>query len=75
MVAENKFSIMNQSTRNFIGVILVIIGLGFLFEQMGLARGLGYSFSWLISTFWPLILIYLGVQMLRQGKSTAGYGF
>ena len=42
-----------------IGIVLVIIGLLFLFEN------LGYDLSWLLH-YWPLLLIILGVyQIIR----------
>ncbi len=49
--------------RSFFGVILIALGLAFLGDQFG-----WFSFGSLISTWWPAILILLGVaQFTGQG--------
>ncbi len=59
-------------TKLFIGLIIVAIGLSLLFGQLGLDRLFGFSFGYLLSLLWPLIIIVLGVSVWLSGKNSAG---
>ncbi len=58
------------SGRMIVGLILIILGLGFLFERLGLFGF--YDFNWLASVFWPLIFIILGIVMLAKRHIFSG---
>jgi hypothetical protein len=45
------------------GLILVILGILFLFEEMGIIQGDFWGY------FWPIILIVLGLNMAKKDKS------
>lgn len=54
-------------TRNWIGILLILFGLGFLFQQLNL-----FDFSNIISTWWPLILIIIGgIQIFSNPRGTS----
>jgi predicted membrane protein len=61
-----------MSSKSFLGVILILLGVGFLLQQMDM-----FSFGAFFSTWWPLILIALGViQLLSKPPAyTAGIIF
>lgn len=61
---------MKRISRQVLGG-LVLIGIGgiFLMQQLGYAH---FSIGYLISTFWPAILIYLGLQSLLGEGSAKG---
>lgn len=49
-----------------IGVLLILIGTLFLLNNLDL---ISVSFSEIIKTYWPIILIWLGVdRLLRKSK-------
>lgn len=48
-----------MKNRSFFGVILVLLGIGFLLEQFNII-----SFSNILSTFWPIILIIIGINII-----------
>ncbi|MFA5537201.1 MAG: DUF5668 domain-containing protein [Bacillota bacterium] len=51
--------------RTFAGVILVLLGLGFLLDNLNVIK-----FSELLSIYWPVILIIIGVNhFLNQARS------
>lgn len=51
-----------------IGVLIIIVGLVLLLNALDLL-----NFSKIISTFWPLILVYLGLtEIINQKKITTG---
>ena len=52
----------NFKDQSRLGVILLAIGLGFLMVKFN-----SFGLQWLISNFWPLILVALGGRMLQQG--------
>lgn len=45
------------------GIILVVFGGIFLLENLGIAN---IQFGKIISTWWPLLMIFWGVQMLLK---------
>ena len=59
-------------TKLFIGLIIVAIGVSLLFGQLGLESIFGFSFTYLLSLLWPLIIIVLGFSIWFGGKNTAG---
>src|SRR5690625_1570626 len=50
---------MNLTKRSWIGIIIVIVGVGFLLEQANLIQ-----FTSLLSDWWPLIFIIVGVLQI-----------
>lgn len=56
-------SSMNRIGRpNTVGIILILLGIYFLFNQFGWG-------GWLSNIFWPLVIIGVGVYMLsRRGR-------
>ena len=59
-------------TKLFIGLIIVAIGISLLFGQLGLESIFGFSFSFLLSILWPLIIVILGFSVWLSGKNSAG---
>ncbi|NLJ66868.1 MAG: cell wall-active antibiotics response protein [Clostridiales bacterium] len=55
--------------RTFIGILFIALGIGFLLDRMDII-----TFSTLISTYWPAILILIGVSQLfsRENSSVSG---
>ena len=53
----------------FLGIIFILIGIGALFQQLGL-----WNLGNIISTWWPLILIGAGISQLskRPVSKTSG---
>lgn len=54
----------NFGVRIFIGLLMILFGVSFLFNQFGI--------SFPLSKFWPIILIALGGFMIYQKRSAAG---
>ncbi len=54
-----------KNNSNIGGLILVVIGLLFLLDKMDILE-----FGYIISTFWPLILIVIGLNILRKQKKS-----
>lgn len=50
--------------RYFIGIILIVLGVGFLLDQANMVE-----FNDVISTYWPSIIILLGISGLFEKKS------
>ncbi len=59
-------------TKLLIGLIIVVIGLSLLFSQLGLESIFGFSFTYLFSLLWPLILVVIGSSIWLSGKNSAG---
>lgn len=57
---ENKLN-QGRSTAMFFGVILILLGLGFLLHNYGL-------FHFKFSLVWPLILIAIGIKLIFNDK-------
>ncbi len=54
--------------RYFVGILLILVGAGFLMDQFGMV-----SFGELVSTYWPSILILAGLLgLLDRNSSTFG---
>jgi len=65
---------MNDKPRThgsmFVGIILVILGVIFLISKIG-----GHEIGDFVGTWWPLVLIFIGVQKLMSpGQSRLGSG-
>ncbi|MCP4426766.1 MAG: PspC domain-containing protein [Chloroflexi bacterium] len=65
-IEEMSHTVSNSMGRvgrpNTVGLILILLGIYFLFNQFGWA-------GWLSSLFWPLVIIGAGVYMLsRRGR-------
>ncbi|PIZ45792.1 hypothetical protein COY32_04545 [candidate division WWE3 bacterium CG_4_10_14_0_2_um_filter_41_14] len=58
--------------RIVIGIFILIFGVSLLFEQLGINRVLGFDFSTLVSMYWPLLLIAIGVTSFSKGKTNIG---
>lgn len=59
-------------TRHFAALVLVVLGLFFLLGNLGILR---LSLWELLATWWPLVLIGLGLSMFfSKGKSGGGEG-
>lgn len=63
---------MKNSSRFVAGVLLILIGLIFLVDQTGFFSRFGISIWKMLWTFWPLILIFLGVNALIKGNNSGG---
>jgi hypothetical protein len=50
---------------NFAAIVLVLVGTFFLFTNLGM---INVSLAALLRTWWPLILIALGLSMFFSGK-------
>ncbi len=59
-------------TKIIIGIIIILIGLGFLSETAGIWGSLGFSTWRLIGLIWPTILLFVGVKMILNNNTTAG---
>ncbi len=59
-------------TKLFIGLIIVGIGVSLLFGQLGLESIFGFSFSYLLSILWPLIIVVIGTSIWLNSKNNAG---
>ncbi len=59
-------------TKLFLGLIIVSIGLSLLFAQLGLESIFGFSFSYLLSIFWPLIIIIIGLSIWFGSRNSFG---
>lgn len=55
--------------RIFVGIILVILGIGLLMDRTGVI-----PFSQLISTYWPVILIIIGINELFSSEHSFAPG-
>lgn len=63
----------NSGGKIFLGVVLVLLGVLFLLDQLGLGRILGGQS--LIGYFWPLIIVGIGILFLVRGGLTPGIIF
>lgn len=63
---------MKNMTKTIFGVFLVLIGITFLFETTGLLLPFGLNIWKIISLFWPLLLIFLGIKVLMDKNTTPG---
>ncbi len=51
--------------RSFFGIILILLGVGFLLDQFNII-----SFNNILSMYWPIILIALGILGLLKSKTS-----
>ncbi|MFF2091908.1 cell wall-active antibiotics response protein LiaF [Paenibacillus sp. NPDC058174] len=56
----------NFINRLFIGVIVIAVGVLFLLRQTG-QLDFDFSIGYIVSTYWPVILIYFGLQGVLSG--------
>lgn len=59
-------------TKIIIGIIIILIGLGFLSETTGIWGSLGFNTWRLIGLIWPAALLFAGVKMILNQNTTAG---
>mgnify|MGYP000940650427 FL=1 len=57
-----------MNKRSLWGALLILIGVGFLCETLGV-----FDFSYALKTWWPLIFIAIGIIQLLT-KSTSYFG-
>lgn len=55
--------------RIFIGVLFLLLGIGILFHQIEL-----WNFRYILKTWWPLILIIIGIEQLINRKNESPVG-
>lgn len=48
----------------FFGLIFILIGLGILADHLNLFNNYSFSFKGFFITFWPLVLVFLGIFLL-----------
>jgi predicted membrane protein len=60
-----------MTTKKIIGGILILLGIGFLLDTLGVLP-FEFSFFHIVGRLWPLILIYLGVKILYGGSFFGG---
>lgn len=58
---------MKNTARLFFGLVLVILGVSFFFQQIGVNNVVG--------TLWPLFIVALGAGLLVKGKTRGGLFF
>ena len=56
--------------RAWIGILFLVFGLGVLFHQVGL-----WDFEYVFKTWWPLILIAIGIVQLRTQTHSSSTAF
>ncbi|MCU6709866.1 cell wall-active antibiotics response protein LiaF [Paenibacillus sp. J5C_2022] len=61
----------NFSSRLFTGLIIITVGIVFLLRELGM---IDISIGSLFATYWPCILIALGLQQLLSGRSSGDSG-
>lgn len=59
-------------TKLLIGLIIMALGISLLFNQLGLESVFGFSFGFMLSILWPLIVIVIGLSIWLSGKNVAG---
>ncbi|MCA9397745.1 hypothetical protein KC573_02850, partial [candidate division WWE3 bacterium] len=59
-------------SRVFIGAIIVIIGVIFLTDTLGITGLFGLNAGEIIGTLWPIILIAVGLNLFTKQKSSVG---
>lgn len=62
---------MDEGNRRLIGLIIILLGGALLLDQFGIG---GINFGNLIGTFWPLVLIGLGLAALSRNSRVIGWG-
>jgi predicted membrane protein len=64
---------MKNNNRFVFGVVLLVLGVLFLIDQLNIFANFDISVWRVINIAWPLLLIYLGTNLLiRERKSTGG---
>lgn len=62
---------IRMNKRIWMGLFFLFLGLGFFLQQAGV-----FNFSTILSTWWPLILIFIGIiQLVNRTHSTVVSGF
>lgn len=57
---RNQTKDSEKNSRNFAGIAIIVIGLFFLLQNLGVLRGYGFSH------FWPILLIIIGFALLMR---------
>jgi predicted membrane protein len=64
---------MKNNNRFVFGSILLVLGVLFLIDQLNIFASFNINIWNVISIVWPLVLIYLGTNLLiKEGKNTGG---
>ena len=64
---------MKNNNRFLFGVILLVLGVLFLIDQLNIFASFDISIWKVINVVWPLVLIYLGTNLvLKERKNTGG---
>ena len=63
---------MKDTIKIIIGVALVTIGSLLIIERIGIFLPFTVDVCKIVSIFWPLILIYLGLKMFFENNTTGG---
>lgn len=62
---------MDNQNRRLIGIIIILVGIMFFLDQLGIGRI--YSVGNIIGTFWPVLLIALGLSALSNRNTKVGF--
>ena len=52
-----------MNSRIIAGILIIVVGLGFLFDDM-----IGYSFGSIVANWWPLLIIGFGIKVLSDNS-------
>ena len=52
-----------KNFRFVLGVLILLLGVGLLFDQVGLSALLGFGFGRLLRFYWPMLLVVLMLQL------------
>jgi predicted membrane protein len=63
---------MKNNIRSTIGIFLLIAGVLLLIDRLGFLWPFSIDFAKLISLFWPLLIVGLGIRLLLDGNLTWG---
>jgi len=64
-----------MSNRILFGLLLILLGIIFFIDELGVSQLLGFDSGALLSVYWPLILVFIGIVMLLQDKIKPGLFF
>lgn len=58
-----------MNSRNIIGVIIILVGVGFFFSQLDI-----FDFGSIIGDWWPLLIMGFGIYKISQDKASMIFG-